>query len=63
MASTYSRSKVSWRKWYVTYKGSKIIKVFPIPQPESDCAREAVAYGERMGLKAIQIRAADTIKR
>ena len=55
--------KSSWRKWYATYNESNLIKVYPTPQPESSCARNAVDFGEARGLVAKQLRAADTLQK
>lgn len=53
----------SWRKWYATYKESNLIRVYCTPAPESIAAKSAVEFGERRGLQAVQLRAANTLKR
>jgi hypothetical protein len=53
----------AWRRWYATYKASNLIKVYPTRVAESAAARNAVSFGEQHGLEAVQLRAADTLKR
>lgn len=60
---TRNVSQTSWRKWYATYKGSNLIRVYPRRVAESTAARSAVSFGEQHGLEAVQLRAADTLKR
>ena len=59
----WSRAATRWRRWYATYKDSNLIRVYPARVAESTAAKSAVAFGERHGLEAVQLRAADTLKR